>query len=125
MSNKAAILLVDDEEEFVSTLAERLEIRGFQPEVATSGQQAVELMEKRNFDVMVLDVKMPGMDGLKVMERARTLRPDLPVILLTGHGSAENGARGMHQGAFDCLMKPLDIDDLISKIREAVAESSS
>ncbi|MFW5975344.1 MAG: response regulator [Desulfosalsimonas sp.] len=125
MNSKAAILLVDDEEEFVNTLAERLEIRGFQPEVATSGQQAVELMEKRNFDVMVLDVKMPGMDGLQVMEKARTLRPDLPVILLTGHGSADDGVQGMHQGAFDFLMKPLDIDDLISKIREALAESSS
>lgn len=125
MNSKAAILLVDDEEEFVNTLAERLEIRGFQPEVATSGQQAVELMEKRNFDVMVLDVKMPGMDGLKVMERAKDLRPDLPVILLTGHGSTDDGVQGMHQGAFDFLMKPLDIDDLISKIREALAESSS
>lgn len=125
MNSKAAILLVDDEEEFVNTLAERLEIRGFQPEVATSGQQAVELMAKRNFDVMVLDVKMPGMDGLKVMERAKDLRPDLPVILLTGHGSTDDGVQGMHQGAFDFLMKPLDIDDLISKIREALAESSS
>ncbi|MFP4158775.1 MAG: response regulator [Desulfobacterales bacterium] len=125
MNSKAAILLVDDEEEFVNTLAERLEIRGFQPEVATSGQQAVEIMEKRNFDVMVLDVKMPGMDGLKVMERAKDLRPDLPVILLTGHGSTDDGVQGMHQGAFDFLMKPLDIDDLISKIREALAESSS
>lgn len=124
MNSKASILLVDDEEEFVSTLAERLEIRGFQPEAATSGQQAVELMENRHFDVMVLDVKMPGMSGFKVMEKAKELRPDLPVILLTGHGSTDDGVQGMHQGAFDFLMKPLDIDELISKIREATAENS-
>lgn len=124
MNSKASILLVDDEEEFVSTLAERLEIRGFQPEAATSGQQAVELMENRHFDVMVLDVKMPGMSGFKVMEKAKELRPDLPVILLTGHGSSDDGVQGMHQGAFDFLMKPLDIDELISKIREATAENS-
>ncbi|MFO7931330.1 MAG: response regulator [Thermodesulfobacteriota bacterium] len=124
MNSKASILLVDDEEEFVTTLAERLEIRGFQPEAATSGQQAVELMENRHFDVMVLDVKMPGMSGLKVMEKARELRPDLPIILLTGHGSTDDGVQGMHQGAFDFLMKPLDIDELISKISEAIAENS-
>lgn len=124
MNSKASILLVDDEEEFVTTLAERLEIRGFQPEAATSGQQAMELMENRHFDVMVLDVKMPGMSGLKVMEKARELRPDLPIILLTGHGSTDDGVQGMHQGAFDFLMKPLDIDELISKISEAIAENS-
>lgn len=124
MSDPTAILLVDDEEEFVSTLAERLEIRGFESKAAYSGDQALSLIESNDYDVVVLDVKMPGMDGLEVMDHIKTRRPEMPVILLTGHGSTKEGMDGMHKGAFDYLMKPLDIDELISKIQEALGGRS-
>ncbi|MBS3754504.1 MAG: response regulator [Desulfobacterales bacterium] len=120
MSDPTAILLVDDEEEFVSTLAERLEIRGFESKAAYSGDQALSLIESNDYDVVVLDVKMPGMDGLEVMNHIKARRPEMPVILLTGHGSTKEGMEGMHKGAFDYLMKPLDIDELISKVQEAL-----
>ena len=124
MSDPTAILLVDDEEEFVSTLAERLEIRGFESKAAYSGDQALSLIENNDYDVVVLDVKMPGMDGLEVMDQIKARRPEMPVILLTGHGSTKEGMDGMHKGAFDYLMKPLDIDELISKIQEALGGRS-
>ncbi|MCF8024389.1 MAG: response regulator [Desulfobacteraceae bacterium] len=124
MSNPTAILLVDDEEEFVTTLAERLGIRGFAAEAATSGRQALNKMDGRDFDLVVLDVKMPGMGGLEVMDSIKDRSPDLPVILLTGHGAAGEGRQGMHKGASDYLMKPLDIDELISKIHEALTNKS-
>ena len=114
------ILLVDDEEDFASTLAERLGLRGFQAEVATSGMDALRHVREGDFSVLILDVKMPGMDGLGLMAEVKRKRPDLPVILLTGHGSVANAKTGMKEGAFDYLMKPIDIDQLIEKIRDAV-----
>jgi DNA-binding response OmpR family regulator len=119
MSNPTKVLLVDDEEEFVSTLAERLEIRGFVAEVATSGDMALSVVKDKNFDIVVLDLMMPGLGGIEVMERIKSMHPDMPVILLTGHGSAKEGMEGLEMGAFDYLMKPLDIDELILKIGEA------
>jgi len=114
------ILLVDDEEDFASTLAERLVLRGFQAEVATSGMDALRHVRKDDFSVLILDVKMPGIDGLGLMAEIKRKRPDLPVILLTGHGSVASAEAGMKEGAFDYLMKPIDIEELIEKIREAV-----
>lgn len=124
MSDPKKVLLVDDEEEFVTTLAERLEIRGFEPEIATSGSQAISLVENHVFDLVVLDIMMPGIGGLEVMEQIKQQYPDMPVILLTGRGSTKEGLSGMHKGAFDYLMKPLDIDDLISKMQEAAGGKS-
>ena len=114
------ILLVDDEEEFASALAERLALRGFQAEVATSGIDALRHVRESDFSVLILDVKMPGIDGLGLMAEIKRKRPDLPVILLTGHGSVANAETGMKEGAFDYVMKPIDIDELIEKIRDAV-----
>ncbi len=114
------ILLVDDEEDFVSTLAERLVLRGFQAEVVTSGMDALRHVGEEDFSVLILDVKMPGIDGLGVMAEVKRKRPDLPVILLTGHGSVADAETGMKEGAFDYLMKPIDIDELIEKIKNAV-----
>lgn len=114
------ILLVDDEEDFASTLAERLGLRGFQAEVATSGTEALRHLREDDFSVLILDVKMPGIDGLGLMVQIKRKRPDLPVILLTGHGSVANAETGMKEGAFDYLMKPIDIDELTEKIRDAV-----
>jgi DNA-binding response OmpR family regulator len=121
MSDPIKVLLVDDEEEFVSTLAERLEIRGFQAHVATSGDQALSLVQARDFDLIVLDVMRPGFGGLEVLKQVKSTHPHMPVILLTGHGSTREGMEGMQEGAFDYLMKPLDIDELTVKIKEATA----
>jgi len=113
------VLIVDDEEDLVSTMAERLVLRGFQVETASRGIDALGLVIEDDFSVVVLDVKMPGIDGLQTMAEINRKRPDLPVILLTGHGSAADAERGMSEGAFDYLMKPIDIDELIDKIRSA------
>jgi DNA-binding NtrC family response regulator len=123
--NKVKVLLVDDEEEFVSALAERLDIRGIEAHVATDGEQALEMIENDTFQVIVLDVIMPGISGLEVLQRINAKQIDTVVILLTGHGSTKEGLEGMRMGAFDYLMKPLDIDDLISKMHEAIESKKS
>jgi len=119
MSN-LKVFIVDDEEEFVTTLAERLELRGFKAQIATDGENALHLIETDPPHVVVLDVMMPGMGGLEVLQRIKELNPQTPVILLTGHGATKEGIEGMRLGAFDYLMKPLSIDDLIKKMQEAV-----
>jgi len=120
MSN-LKVLLVDDEEEFISALAERLDIRGIESRVATDGEQALEIAESQSFDVIVLDVIMPGISGLEVLQRLKDQQSKAAIILLTGHGSTKEGLEGMRMGAFDYLMKPLDIDELIAKMKEAAA----
>ncbi|MGM0452609.1 MAG: response regulator [Thermodesulfobacteriota bacterium] len=122
MSN-TKVLLVDDEEEFVTTLAERLEIRGYDPHTTQDGEQALEMIDNNVYDVIVLDLMMPGLGGLEVMQQAKNRHPDLPIILLTGHGSTREGMEGMRQGAYDYLMKPLDIDELITKMDQAVGKT--
>ncbi len=119
--NNVKVLLVDDEEEFVSALAERLDIRGIEAKVATDGEQALEIIGDESFDVIVLDVIMPGISGLEVLQRIKSEGIGASVILLTGHGSTKEGLEGMRMGAFDYLMKPLDIDELIAKMKEAAA----
>ena len=114
------VCIVDDEEEFVTTLAERLELRGFKAQIATNGETALHLIETDPPHVVVLDVMMSGMGGLEVLQRIKERNPQIPVILLTGHGDTKEGMEGMRLGAFDYLMKPLSIDDLIKKMQEAV-----
>lgn len=118
------VLLVDDEKEFVSTLAERLEIRGLSVSVAFDGQEAMKIVEDEAFNVIVLDVRMPGLSGLELLKRIKTQKPDIPVILLTGHSATRDGIEGMRLGAFDYLMKPVDIDRLMEKMQEAVQGKS-
>jgi len=113
------VLLVDDEEEFVSTLSERLSLRNFQVETATNGQDALAILKENRADVVILDVMMPGISGLEILKRIKTMHPHLPVILLTGLGSTREGIEGMRLGAFDYLMKPVDLDELIAKMHEA------
>lgn len=115
------ILIVDDEEELASTLAERLGLRGFQVDIATSGTDALKLAGQRDFNVVIADVKMPGIGGLDLMAEIKRDDPKLPVILLTGHGSIAEAERGMQGGAFEYVMKPVDIDVLVEKIRDAAA----
>jgi DNA-binding NtrC family response regulator len=113
------VLIVDDEEDLVSTMAERLELRGFEVETATSGTDALAHVGKSDFSVLLVDVKMPGVGGLELMAEIKRDHPDLPVILFTGHTSVADAERGIQEGAFGYLMKPIDIDRLIEKIRNA------
>jgi len=114
------ILLVDDEVEFVTTLAERLRLREFQTEISADGEEALNLFDASVFDVIVLDVFMPGMSGFDVLKELKKRSSNIPVILLTGHGATEEGVEGMSLGAFDYLMKPIDIEELTEKINAAV-----
>ncbi len=115
------VLLVDDEVELVTTLAERLALREIDALCAFNGAEAVERVEKNDFDVAVLDVKMPGMGGLEVLKRIKAIRPTIQVILLTGRASEKESRIGLGEGAFDYLVKPIDIQDLIEKMKEAAA----
>lgn len=117
------VLIVDDEGELAYTLAERLALRGFVAEGAISGEEALDRVEKAMFDVVVMDVKMPGIGGLAAIEKIRELRPGLPVILVTGHGCRESAEEGLRLGAYRYLMKPLHIDDLAEYIRQAAGAS--
>lgn len=119
------VLLIDDEEDFVTTLAKRLQLRGFMVRFETDGEQALSLIEASDFNVVILDLMMPGLGGITVLQRIKEFNSRIPVILLTGHSDEKNCLQGMRLGAFDYLMKPLDIDVLIEKMREAVAGNKS
>lgn len=112
------VLMVDDEERFRQTTQKVLESRGFQVILAASGQQAIERLSA-NPDVVVLDIKMPGMDGHETLDKIKALAPDLPVIMLTGHGTLPSARKTLSRGAFDYLTKPCDISLLSSKIQDA------
>ncbi len=119
------ILLVDDEKEFVSTLAERLRIRGIHAVEANSGEEALRLLDAEPPQLVVLDVKMPGMSGLEVLKRIKSSHPHIPVVLLTGIGTEQEGTEGLTLGASDFLMKPLQIDELIKRIRSAIDKAAA
>jgi DNA-binding response OmpR family regulator len=114
------LLIVDDEVELAATIAERLEIRGIKTQTASDGETALSLIKSRPPDVVVLDLMMPGMGGLEILRQIKLLNLNIPVILLTGYGSKERSIEGMNSGAFDYVMKPCNLDDLITKIQEAV-----
>jgi DNA-binding NtrC family response regulator len=116
---RMSVLLVDDEAEFVTTLAERLELRGLEVSVATECEQAILMLERAQPQVVVSDVKMPGMGGLDLLRFVKARHPEIEVILLTGHGSTQDGIKGMRLGAFDYLMKPVKIEELIEKLESA------
>lgn len=116
----AKILLVDDEQGFVETLAKRVANRGLTVHTVFSGQEALEFLAKdHSIDVVVMDVKMPGMDGNEALQAVKAEYPLIEVIMLTGHATAESAIEGMKSGAFDYLMKPTDLDDLLAKVAEA------
>ena len=117
------VLLVDDEETFVETMAKRLESRNLETLQALSGAEALETLEtNQNLDVIVLDVKMPGMDGIETLKEIKNRFPLIEVIMLTGYATIESGIQGMKLGAYDFLMKPCDIEELVSKINDAAKE---
>lgn len=115
------ILLVDDEQDFIETLAQRMENRGMRVSTATSAQDAIQLVNEESFDAVVLDLKMPGMDGLEALAILKKKSPNLQIILLTGHATVEKGIQAMKLGAMDLIEKPADIQVLIEKIKKAQA----
>ncbi len=119
----ANLLLVDDEVPFVETMIKRLTKRDVNVVAAFSGHEALEQLEKhRNIEVVILDVKMPVMDGIETLSEIKKKYPLTEVIMLTGHATVETGIEGMKLGAFDYLMKPCDMNVLISKVEEAAAK---
>lgn len=116
---KIRVMLVDDEEQFVNALAERLQTRGFTVFTALSGDEAVKLLRGKEVDVVILDVLMPGKSGIDTLRDMKQLKPLTEVIMLTGHATVETAIEGMKLGAYDYLMKPTDIKDLVEKINLA------
>jgi DNA-binding NtrC family response regulator len=113
------ILLVDDEVVFANNLLKLLSKRGYDVVVVYNGADAVNMVGEKEFDVIILDMKMPGMDGIATLKEIKKKAPNVEVVILTGHGSIESGIEGMQLGAFDFLMKPVRIDDLQEKVSEA------
>ncbi|MCK4389365.1 MAG: response regulator [Desulfobacterales bacterium] len=119
------VLVVDDERDFLETFVNRLRKRNLDVTGVESGEDAIALLDKQLFDVAILDVKMPGMDGVEALREMKRKRPLMEVIMLTGHASVESGIEGMKIGAFDYIMKPADIDDLMEKMRQAYQRKSA
>lgn len=113
------VLVVDDEADFLETIVMRLQRRKIDAYGVDGGKKALEIVENERFDVVVLDVLMPGMDGIETLKLLKKKNPFIEVIILTGHGSVESGLQGMQFGAFDYIMKPADLDELLEKIQQA------
>ncbi len=113
------LLLVDDEEDFRTTLAGRLKRRNIDISDVGSGEEALDLLKKKSFDVAIVDIKMPGMDGIEALKHIKEIDPLMEVILLTGHASIEAGIEGIKSGAYDYVIKPCNIGNLLDKIEDA------
>lgn len=113
------VLIVDDEQEFRDMTIKRLNKRDLNCEGAESGEQALECIKKGDIDVVLLDVKMPGMGGVETLREIKRIKPLIEVVMLTGHASVESGIDGMKLGAFDYLMKPMELDPLLEKLKDA------
>lgn len=116
------VLLIDDEEEFLSTLSERMEIRGMNVATASTADAAVSSLDSNDYDAIVLDLQMPDMDGIEMLKVIKKSHPDMQVILLTGQATLEAGVKAMKLGAMDFMEKPADIDSLTEKIKKAQAK---
>jgi DNA-binding NtrC family response regulator len=116
------VLLVDDEVDFLDTLSERMRTRGMEVATANTGIEALQKVEKEAYDVIILDLMMPGVDGLEALKILKAKRPELQVILLTGHATVEKGIEAMKLGAMDFLEKPADLSQLTEKIKKAQAK---
>jgi len=116
---KMQLLLVDDEERFLETTKALLDKRGVATFTAKSGLEAMEILDRQRMDVVILDVKMPGPDGVEVLRKIKQRYPLIEVLMLTGHATVESAVEGMRLGAFDYITKPCDITQLLSKAREA------
>jgi DNA-binding NtrC family response regulator len=116
---KMQLMLVDDEERFLLTTGKLLKKRGYEPLTATGGAEALAILDEQQVDVVILDVKMPGMDGVETLHKIKARFPLVEVIMLTGHGTIDSAVEGMKTGAFDYLTKPCDLDELLAKSEEA------
>jgi DNA-binding NtrC family response regulator len=114
-----SVLLVDDEKDFLEVLAKRLRKRKLSLVVANNGEEAISAIHSAHIDVVVLDMRMPGLDGLQTLREIKRINPVVEVIMLTGHANVETAVKGMELGAFDYLMKPVDIDELLYKLQDA------
>jgi DNA-binding response OmpR family regulator len=117
--NKVKVLVVDDERDFVKLFVKRFVMRNLDVDGVTSGQEALEYLRENPVDVIVLDVKMPGMDGLETLKEIKKRSPQVEVIMLTGHGSVKSGIQGISLGAYDYVLKPFKIEDLLERILKA------
>jgi len=113
------VLVVDDEADFLETIVRRLQRRDIEATGVDSGEKAIEFMERHEVDVVILDVRMRGMDGIETLKEMKKRWPNVEVVMLTGHGSFESGIEGMQLGAYDYIMKPAKFDELMIKIRQA------
>jgi DNA-binding NtrC family response regulator len=118
-SRQIKVLLVDDEEGYVNVLAKRMTKRQVEVSIALSGSEAIQTLRKKDFDVAVVDLKMEDIDGIEVLKIFKKMDPELPVVMLTGHGSEKAARDGLALGAFDYLTKPCDLEDLLSTITKA------
>ena len=116
---QAKVLLVDDEEDFTTALSSRLKARNLKVKAVNSGEDAISLVSEQEFDAIILDLAMPGMDGLETLQKIKESQPDAEIIMLTGHASVESSVKAMKIGAEDFLEKPVNISDLMEKIEEA------
>jgi len=117
--NRLKVLVVDDEDDFRDLVVHRLADSKINVEGAQSGVRAMEILKQKDFDVVVLDVKMPGIDGIETLRWIKTNKPQVEVIMLTGNVSVEAGIKGMQLGAFDYVIKPVPMNELLDKIRQA------
>ncbi len=117
--DKFRVLVVDDEIDFLETIVKRLQARNINVSGVDSGRKALDSLNEQEFDVVILDVKMPGLDGIETLREMKKKKPLVEVIMLTGHASVESGIQGMQLGAFDYVMKPVALDELLEKIRQA------
>jgi DNA-binding NtrC family response regulator len=113
------VLLVDDEQEFIETLSERLKMRDLDAKMALDGEQALESVQDEEPDVMLLDLKMPGMDGMEVLRQVKKAFPNVQVVMLTGHGSDKHEEQALRLGAYAYLQKPVDLEGLVTTLRDA------
>lgn len=116
---KASVLVIDDEVAFTNNLDKLLSKRGYRVRAVNDGASAVRAVDEESFDVAILDLKMPGMDGIETLRLLKRKNPLLEVIMLTGHGSVDSGIQAMELGAFDYAMKPIRLDELLEKIEQA------
>ena len=114
------VLLVDDEEELVATLKERLSYRDIDADFSLTGAEAIQKMREKSFDIVILDLKLPGISGIETMRVLKSENPDVPIILITGHGSPETSDE-LPKGAYEYLPKPVNIDKLLEVMKEALA----
>jgi DNA-binding NtrC family response regulator len=113
------VLLVDDEQEFIETLSERLKMRDMEAKLALNGEKALAAVEEDEPDVMLLDLKMPGIDGMEVLRQVKKAFPNVQVVMLTGHGTKKDEEQAQRLGAYAYLQKPVDLERLVVTLRDA------